>query len=71
VIELTNDYEELKAQAEGRAPWVVVARYEQLSAWSPKQVMTNLKAGERLALGLYLRAKDVAAKNVNQETAAA
>jgi hypothetical protein len=71
MIELTADYEELKAQAEGRAPFVEVARYEQLAAWAPKLVMTNLKPGERLALGLYLRAKDVSAKHANEETAAA
>jgi hypothetical protein len=71
VIELTTDYEDLKAQAEGRAPFAEVARYEQLAEWPSRHIMTNLKPGERLALGLYLRAKEVAAKNVKQETAAA
>jgi hypothetical protein len=59
-IKLTGDYEELKAEAEGRKSFRRRPIYERLKPLSKKEY-DALSPGERLSFGLYLTAERLAA----------
>jgi hypothetical protein len=57
MIQLAEDYEELRAQALGERPFHPNSLYERLSALDQRELMKQLTPGERLSLGYYVAAK--------------